>query len=156
MLTRRARDLLATAAMITTAGCGGTVPPRVDATVYSWLQCQDCMHQQRARVVALGDTAVPRLAMILIQGPPPPHDSAYVASLRRLAQQSQGLTPALIEHQRQMFGAVYRRRALLALQDIGSAAARSSLCLSRASTPPASPWILVLDSSLTTLGATCP
>jgi hypothetical protein len=155
MLIRRPRELIAIVLLMAASACHGD-RSRVEGAVYSWLQCQDCMHQQRARVIALGDSAVPLLATILIQGPPPAHDAAYVATLHRLAQQTQSITPAIIEHQRALFAAVYRRRALSALQGIGSSSARSAMCLARASTPPAAALAQALDSTLTTIGAACP
>jgi len=143
--------------LLALVACGpSTLSKRVDATVFSWMQCQDCMHNQRNRVVALGDTAVPRLRDILILGPPFAHDSAYVASLKRLAERTPGLTPVIIEHQRQIFIALYRRRALSALDGIASSAARSSLCLARATAGPGSPIFLAIDSSLGPAGPPCP
>jgi hypothetical protein len=114
------------------------------------------MHNQREGVVALRDTAVPRLREIAILGPPRSHDSAYVASLRRLAQRTTSVSPPVIERQRQRFAYMYRRRALSALEAIDGTPARGALCLSRASASPGSAMYRAIDSSLTRMGASCP
>lgn len=152
-----ASRVLAAAVLLAPVACGpSALSQRVDATVFSWVQCQDCMHNQRSRVIALGDTAVPLLREILIVGPPISHDSAYVASLTRLAQRTPGLTPVIVERQRQMFAAVYRRRALSALEGIATSAAKSSVCLARATLAPASPIVPAIDSSIGSAGPPCP
>lgn len=148
--------ILAIMALTAVASCQkSALARRVDATIFAWAQCTDCMHRQRERVVALGDTAVPRLAQLLALGPPKSHDSAYVASLLRLAQRSP-MTPEILQHQRENFAAVYRRRALIALRDIGTAPARRSLCLARTTTPATSPVRLAIDSVIAQINAPCP
>ena len=107
-------------------------------------------------MIALGDAAVPRLRQILIQGPPRSHDSAYVASLQRLAQRSSAVTPVVIERQRKLFGAVYRQRAASALAGIGNTSARGALCLARATRSIDVATRVAIDSSLTLMNATCP
>src|SRR5262245_35126022 len=44
-------------------------PPVATQKVADWMHCQECDRNERARVVALGDTAVPMLQGLLLDGP---------------------------------------------------------------------------------------
>lgn len=162
MLTdaRRQRALRSGVVVLSCVGAFACDPSRtserVDGSVFSWVQCIDCMHGQFARVVALGDTAVPRLTEILISGPPVAHDSAYMESLRRIVTGQGTSALAVIDHQRRMFARTYRRRALEALEAIQSPPAIAALCLARLSTTPAELGRPAIDSSVARIGATCP
>jgi hypothetical protein len=148
---------LAALLLVALGACdSSTLERRVDGTIYAWMQCQDCMHNQRERVIALRDTAVPRLRDLMILGPPKSHDSAYVASLRRIAQRAPGVTPIVIERQRQRFANMYKRRARSALEAIAGDSARRALCLGRATAAPGTATYNAIDSSIARVGGACP
>lgn len=130
-----------------------------DAAIFAWMQCHDCLNGERARVVALGDTAVPRLRHLLLDGPPPEHVAAVESQLDRLARDLPVpgvLTPEVRAAQLEGFRELYRLRAASALAGIGSADAQSALCAPRLAPPPG-PLRDAVDSALARIGrGPCP
>jgi hypothetical protein len=141
---------------IIAAACGpSALERRVDRAVFAWMRCTDCMHRQLETVVALRDTATVALERILIQGPPPSHDSVYLASLLPLTAPAGGASAGTIAQHQRAFRAMYRHRALFALTAIGTPRAGDALCLARAAARSA-PQRVALDSALIRINRTCP
>jgi hypothetical protein len=117
------------------------------------------MHDERARVVALGDTAVPRLRRILLDGPPPEHVAAVRATMVDLGRRvSPPRVPsnAIIDAQLDKFRAMYRLRAASALAGIGTNRARQALCAGRAASLPHANVREAIDSGIVQIGGSCP
>jgi hypothetical protein len=132
---------------------------RLDRTVFAWAECQDCMHDEEARVVALGDTVVPRLQRIVVNGPPPEHVDAVRGRLLELARRlppSRAPSAVIIEAQLDKFRAMYRLRAAVALAAIGTSRARRALCAGRKNQSPNEDVRAAIDSGIARLGGSCP
>ena len=149
---------LALACVNRSAGSPPSPSPRVTETVYAWMQCQDCLSEERSRVVALGDTAVPMLQELLISGPTLEHMNAVRRALDELAArvpQSRAPSQITIEAQLASFSSMYRGRAASALAGIGDSLSRRALCGARLGNLPAVDRRAVEDA-LTSIGGTCP
>jgi HEAT repeat protein len=105
--------------------------PATTETVTSWMRCQECTSDERAQVVALGDTAVPLLRSFLLDGPPAADVDRYWRYLQPLAHPTNGSRPATqatLEHIREDYISNYRIRSAHALGEIRTADALSAVC----------------------------
>lgn len=116
-----------------------TIPDRETTTVYSYLECIECVDGELAAVGALRDSAVAILGQALIAGPPPERvehlrrhlDSMYALVRDDIAQS--GETEALPGRSAYVgvalgnYEATYRSRAALALGRIRTPDARRLL-----------------------------
>ncbi|HET7219507.1 MAG TPA: hypothetical protein VFJ02_15730, partial [Vicinamibacterales bacterium] len=60
-------------------------PPGGNATtIDAWLECVECNAGELQAVVKLGQSAIPRLAPSLLDGPPPPKLQSYERYLRKM------------------------------------------------------------------------
>ena len=132
--------------------------PRATQTVYAWMQCEECLSEERSRVIALGDTVVPVLRELLLSGPPPEHMNAVRRSIDELAARlpaARAPSQVTIERQLDRFRSMYRRRAASALAGIAGSLARQALCDARAANLPAVDRREV-DAAILIVGGTCP
>ena len=122
-------------------------PPRGEtaasaAPVYAWILCEECDRGERARVVALGDTAVPLLRTLLVDGAPADRKQRmqeYLAPLRNPGQGRRPASPVILASVLSNYDLLYRVKAASALSAIGGANALRALCDARgrsASNPP--------------------
>ncbi|MBL0172224.1 MAG: hypothetical protein IPP90_16165 [Gemmatimonadaceae bacterium] len=131
----------------------------VDTIVYAWMQCQDCLSRERDRVMLLGDSAVPRLRDILINGPPPSHMESIQKSLQYLVSHADsGRVPSntVVAAQLEAFRTMYRIRAASALAGISNASAVSALCAGVAPSAPGSTPQVAASARVAELGGSCP
>lgn len=151
--------------LITMANCRGWFPQRVSqasvAPVYAWVLCQECDRGERARVVALGDTAVPLLRTLLLDGPPAERKQQMEEYLRPLATPRQGqrpASPATIARVLSSYDALYRVRAASALSGIGGPKSLRALCDAREGAKSAPSVRQAIDTALARIkgGGTCP
>jgi hypothetical protein len=147
--------------VVSLLGCpeSATLQDRRNRTVFAWMQCQDCMDDQRARVITMGDTVVPMLRDILINGPPPEHIGAVREMMAEVAQRvppARAPSVALIEAQLNRYRAMYGLRAVSALSGIGSKEARQSLCEGRSGQRSLITVRQAIDSAIARFGGTCP
>lgn len=131
---------------LTAANCRGWPTPRenpaIVAPVYAWILCEECDRAERARVVALGDTAVPLLRTLLLDGAPADRKQRMQEYLAPLRTPGQGRTPAspiILASVLSNYDMLYRVKAASALSGIGGTNALRALCDARsrgASNPP--------------------
>ncbi|MEO7521642.1 MAG: hypothetical protein ABIW79_07490 [Gemmatimonas sp.] len=141
------------------AACNGaststqsTVP--IDGRVLAFMECEECIQGERARVVQMGDTAVQALREALSHGPNPHRVAIVDSSLRQFTKPPP--SQAAIAYQLRIFRALYARRSALALGLIGTPAAKAALCEARQFAPLSPAERAAVDSSLAMIGGTCP
>jgi len=129
---------LAVAALLTMASCHGWRTRRETAAsaepVYAWVLCEECDRGERARLVALGDTAVPLLRALLFDGAPADRKErmqAYLAPLRDSGQGRPPASSAILAGVLSNYDMLYRVKAASALSAIGGANALRALCDAR-------------------------
>jgi hypothetical protein len=129
---------LAVAALATMASCHAWRTHRETAAsaepVYAWILCEECDRGERAHVVALGDTAVPLLRTLLLDGAPADRKQrmqAYLAPLRDSGQGRRPATAATVAGMLSHYDMLYRAKAASALSAIGGANALRALCDAR-------------------------
>ena len=136
---------LAVVALLAMASCHAWRTHRETAAsaapVYAWILCEECDHGERARVVALGDTAVPLLRTLLIDGAPPDRKQRmqeYLAPLRNPGQGRRPASPVILASVLSNYDMLYRVKAASALSAIGGANAQRALCdaRGRSASPP--------------------
>jgi len=140
MRWRRWLPILAVAvvAVVTMANCRGWLRHR-EATasmepVYAWILCEECDRGERARVVALGDTAVPLLRTLLLDGAPADRKQRmqeYLAPLGTPRQGRRPASPTVIAGVLSNYDLLYRVKAASALSAIGGGNALRALCDAR-------------------------
>jgi HEAT repeat protein len=102
--------------------------------VYAWVLCEECDRGERARVVALGDTAVPLLRTLLLDGAPADRMRRMQDYLAPLGTQRPGrrpASPAVIAGVLSNYDLLYRFKAASALSAIGGGNALRALCEAR-------------------------
>lgn len=129
---------LALVVLVTMANCRGWLThretPASVAPVYAWILCEECDRGERARVVALGDTAVPLLRTLLRDGAPADRKQRmqeYLAPLRNPGPGRRPASPAIVAGVLSNYDMLYRVKAASALSDIGGANALRALCDAR-------------------------
>ena len=102
--------------------------------VYAWILCEECDRGERARVVALGDTAVPLLRTLLLDGAPADRKQRmqeYLAPLRNPGSGKRPANSAILAGVLSNYDMLYRVKAASALSAIGGARALGALCEAR-------------------------
>lgn len=147
------------------AGCRGPLAQRESAAsvgpVYAWILCEECDRGERARVVALGDTAVPLLRTLLLDGAPADRKQRmqeYLAPLRNPGQGRRPANPAILASVLSNYDMLYRIKAASALSAIGGANALRALCDARGRRTPNPTVKRAIDTALALRqgGGTCP
>jgi len=125
----------------------------LDDRVFVFLECIDCTNGERARVILMGDSAVPSLRLALLNGP----DSLRVDALERaLSGRTLAVaSPDLVRRQAEVYRGSYRRRAAGALRDIGGLPAHRALCESKATRVSLGADSAYVDSAIVRAGARC-
>lgn len=129
---------LAVAALVTMASCHVWRTHRETAAsaepVYAWILCEECDRGERARLVALGDTAVPLLRTLLLDGVPADRKERMQAYLAPLGDSGQGrrpASPATLASVLSNYDILYRVKAASGLSAIGGGNALRALCDAR-------------------------
>jgi hypothetical protein len=161
-LPRTAPALIAFAAAMISAGCNASEPePAIDARIWRMVRCIECIQDEQANVVAMGESAIPGLRHFLLNGPPDTTVARQDSLLRAPYSASPpavGLIfpPAqLVEGRVQDFIAMYRMRSSIALGLIGTDSARRTLCAGKGMQFRADVRRFI-DSSLALLNGSCP
>lgn len=134
---------LAIAVLVTMANRRGWLMHRGTAAsmgpVYAWILCEECDRGERARVVALGNTAVPLLRTLLLEGAPADRRQrmqAYLAPLRAPGQGRRPASPVVIASVLSNYDLLYRVKAASALSAISGTNALRALCEARGRSTP--------------------
>lgn len=140
-------------------GCPGPEVLVFDDRIAKLAGCIECATGEQAAVVAMGDTAIPALRRLLIQGPLPAALARRDSVLRAPYRDSLGImrvTPAhIVDRRLDDFRTMHRVRASLTLGLIGGDSARRALCDARA-TQVAPDVRRFIDSALVLLSGSCP
>jgi len=134
-------------------------PQVVAGSVLRWMQCQECIDGERAAVVAMGDSAVPDLRRLLIDGPPADFVDRVRAEARTPLQRPTGVQvppQTFVERVVEDFRSSYRVRASSALGLIGGPAAIAALCAGRAQSFGRREVRAAIDSALVLVSGSCP
>lgn len=156
---------LAVVPLATAANCRGWPThrenPATVASVYAWILCEECDRGERARVVALGDTAVPMLRTLLIDGAPAERKQRmqeYVAPLGTPGQGRRPASPVILASVLSNYDMLYRVKAASALSAIGGRNALRALCDARGKSASNSVVERAIDTALARRpgGGQCP
>lgn len=127
----------------------------ISPAVFLFMECIECTSSELEAVKAMGDTAVPVLRGLLLNGPPQASVDRMGRSLTALLGDSThvpvSLAPAVVR-QVEGYVAAYRLRAAVALGAIGTPAARAALCAGRASEVATGSVGMTVDSALALIG----
>jgi hypothetical protein len=138
-------------------GDGALLP---DARVHALMQCQECNAGEHAAVVVRGDTVVPLLRDLLLNGPPANFITQVRARLEEPVDTGGGVLvpppPAAVETLLEDYRTIYRVRSSRALGAIGGDPARQALCAGKAQNFPRHEVREAIDSALAALSGTCP
>ena len=105
--------------------------PAMTRTVFAWMRCVECTEDQQAYVVALGDSAVPFLRSLLLDGPPASDVDRVRRHLDELKTPINGWrapTQAALDATLEDYVSGYRIRSAIALGDIRTGSALSAVC----------------------------
>ena len=153
----RARDALLVALLVAllAAACQPSPP---DPALFDWVECADCQPVAYARVVALGEPAVPVLSDWLLNGPPIDRLANVRTTTERLMTGqpiAESTQAAIVRKQVADYTRQYQRRAAFALGGIGGSQALVALCRARV-TAPTTLERAVLDTAVARTGGHCP
>jgi hypothetical protein len=118
---------VATAGLLSACGLSA----KEDRTIEAWLNCDECVHGERAAVRALGQDAVPTLERALRQGPPQERLAIMNQKARSIHRSldTAARVPVQIyvSQLERNYVANYQKRAAVALADLGGDRARNAL-----------------------------